>query len=278
MRKFYLENSIGERRDLQTKQEIHMNNPAGLGWADNNVYADARGFFPRTDSRPVQPAVTGDFVIKGYDTYKELVDWLHQGYDLTLVYDPDGTEYRIDIDMLSVSKGEGNLWGWLECPFTMAAKTPWYKPTTREMEITPPVSEIGYKKYDYEYDYEYSVASLSNSVEILAAGHMPAAIYMTIGGPLVNPSITLTDSDSVEIGKMDLNGVSIEDGETLIFSTRFGSIGVWQDGNDLLEYLDLNNNNFFEIPTGETVTLTLASDSDIATTATIKLYEYYRSV
>lgn len=106
---------------------------------------------------------------------------------------------------------------------------------------------------------------------------MPAAIYLTIPGPLTNPCITLTQ-DGTEIGKMDLNGISVAGDETLIFSTRFGTIGVWRDGIDLLEYLDLNNNNFFAIPTGATVTLTLVSDSDIATTATIKLYEYYRSV
>ena len=277
MRKFYLENSIGERRDLQTKQEIHLREPAGLGWADNNTYADARGFFPRTDSRPVQPAVTGDFVIAGYATYKALADWIHQGYELTLVYDPSGTEYRIDIDILSLQKGEINAWGRLECPFAMAAKTPWYKPTTRELVIAPPASEVGYKRYSYAYPYQYAAASLSNSVEILAAGHMPAAIYMTIPGPLTNPCITLS-LDGTEIGKMDLNGVSVASGETLIFSTRFGTIGVWKDSTDLLEYLDLNNNNFFEIPTGDTCVLTIESDSDIATTATIQLNEYYRSV
>lgn len=277
MRKFYLENSIGERWDLQTKQEIHLRNPAGLGWADNNTYADARGFFPRTDSRPVQPSIAGDFVIRGYDTYKELADWLHQGHDLTLVYAPDATEYRIDVDVQSLQKGEVNSWGRLECPFMLTAKTPWYKPTTRELVIAPPSSTVGYKRYSYSYPHQYAAASLSNSVDILAAGHMPAAIYLTIPGPLTNPCVTLTQNGA-EIGKMDLDGVSVGVDETLVFSTRFGSIGVWKDGVDLLEYLDLNNNNFFAIPTGSTVTLTIKSDSDIATTATIKLYEYYRSV
>ena len=64
----------------------------------------------------------------------------------------------------------------------------------------------------------------------------------------------------------------------LDFGTSNSAIGVWRDGVDLLEYLDLLNDNFFEIPTGERVTLTIKSDSDIATVATIKLYEYYRSV
>ena len=276
MRKYYLENSIGERRDLQTRRELFLHLPQGMGWADNNTYADARGFFPRTDSRPVQPAPVGEFIIGGYEEYKDFVDWIFGGYELTLIYAPEETEYKIDVDIISVSKAELTKQGVLVCPFTMAAKTPWYKPTVREMVIAPPASEVGYKRYSYAYPYQYAAASLSNSVEILAAGHMPAAIYMTIAGPLTNPKISLTGTEL--IGTMDLSGVSIDADETLTFSTRFGSIGVWKDGVDLLEYLDLNNNNFFEIPTGETVTLTLESDSDIATTAIIQLYEYYRSV
>lgn len=275
MRRFFIENSIGERRDLQTKQEVHLRSPAGLGWADNNVYGDARGFFPRTDSRPAQQTITGDLVIKGYNTYKNLVDWLLNGYDLTLIYSPDGTEYRINIDIQSLSKGEINEWGRLECPFVMMAKSPWYRTIARELSITPPVGS--FKKYSYAYPFQYAVASLANSVDLIAAGHMPAAVYITIPGPLTNPRITLK-RDGIEIGRMDLNGVSIESGKTLTFSTRPGSVGVWENNTDLLEHLDLNNENFFSVPTGVTVTMTLESDTDIATTAAIRLYEYYRSV
>lgn len=276
MRKYYLENSIGERKDLQTRGELFFSAPNGMGWADSNTYASAHGFFPRTSSEPAQPQPSGELIVGSYATYLALVNWIFSGYDLTLVYQPLSIEYKIDIDIISVAKPEIKK-GVLVCPVTMAAKTPWYKPTTRELVIAPPASAVGYKRYSYAYPYQYAAASLSNSVEILAAGHMPAAIYMTIPGPLTNPCITLS-LDGTEIGKMDLNGVSVASGETLIFSTRFGTIGVWKDSTDLLEYLDLNNNNFFEIPTGDTCVLTIESDSDIATTATIQLNEYYRSV
>lgn len=272
MRRYFLENSIGERKDLQTRRALFLHMPTGMGWADNNTYADARGFFPRTDSRPAQSTPSGEFVVGGYDKYKELVDWIFKGYDLTLVYSPDGTEYMIDVDFISVAKGELER-GVLVCPFTMAAKTPWYRPTTREMVIAPPASEVGYKRYPHSYAHQYASSSLSNSVEILAAGHMPAALYLSIPGPLTNPVVTLSSG-----GKMALDGITVASDEVLVFSTRFGEIGVWRDGADLLEYLDLLNDNFFEIPTGERVTLTIKSDSDIATVATIKLYEYYRSV
>ena len=86
MRQFYLENAIGERRDLQTKRECFLRAPSGLGWADANTYASAQGFFPRTFSEPSQPAPMGDFVFGGYDDYRDFVDWVHKGYDLTLVY------------------------------------------------------------------------------------------------------------------------------------------------------------------------------------------------
>jgi hypothetical protein len=278
MRRFYLENAIGERRDLQTVREIHLRTPAGLGWADNNTYASAKGFFPRTHSEPAQPAVSGEFVINGYDVYSELVDWVFKGYDLTLVYDPAGAEYRIDVDILSLQKGEENLISRLECPFTMAAKTPWYKPIARELVIAPAGSESGYRRYTYAYTTQYAASSISSSVPISVNGHMPAAIYMTCPGLLVNPKLTLTNANGETVGVMDLSGVTFEADELLIYSTKFGNIGVWKDGVDLLADLDLNNNNFFEIPTNQSCTLTLESDSDIETTATIQIFEYYRSV
>ena len=106
---------------------------------------------------------------------------------------------------------------------------------------------------------------------------MPAAIHLTCPGPLTNPKLTLRKGDTT-VGAMDLNGISIGADENLIFSTKFGNIGVWRDDLDLVPELDLLNNNFFDIPVGQTCTLTLESDSDIQTTATIQLYEYYRSV
>lgn len=278
MREFYLENAIGERRSLQTKRECFLRAPSGLGWADTNTYASAQGFFPRTFSEPAQPAPMGDFVFGGYDDYRDFVDWVHKGYDLTLVYSPDGTEYRIDIDLLSVQKGEINLWGRLECPFVMAAKTPWYKPTTRELVIAPPASETGYRRYTYKYTTQYAASSLSNQVEISASGHLPAALYMVCPGPLSNPKLTLLGPTGAVIGLLDLTGIGIEAGEMLIYSTKFGQTGVWRDGTDLLPELDLNNNNFFDVPINQTCTLRLESDTDIETTATIQLFEYYRSV
>lgn len=277
MRKFYLENSIGERKDLQTRGGLFLHLPAGLGWSDNNTYASAQGFFPRLSSEPEQPAPSGELIIGGYDEYMELVSWIFGGYDLTLVYNPNGIEYRIDVDITSVSKGElkNRL---LVCSITMAAKTPWYKPTVKELSISPPASEAGYKRYPYSYPYQYASSSLQNSVEILAGGHMPAAIYVSCPGPLTNPAVKLYDASGASIGVLDLDGVNVASGETLIFSTRFGNIGVWRDDTDLVEYLDLTNDNFFEIPINTACTLTLESDSDIGTTSTLKLYEYYRSV
>ena len=278
MRRFYLENSIGERRDLQTAKECFLRAPSGLGWADTNAYASAQGFFPRVFSEPTQAAPVGDLVFGGYEDYRDFADWVHKGYDLTLIYSPDEIEYRIDVDLLSVQKGEINLWGRLECPFVMAAKTPWYKPTTRELVIAPPASETGYRRYTYKYTTQYAASSLVNQVEIYANGHLPAALYVVCPGPLLNPKLTLLGPAGDEIGVLDLNGVSIEADEKFYYSTRFGNIGVWRDGVDLLSELDLNNNNFFDVPTGQNCTLRLESDTDIETTATIQLYEYYRSV
>ena len=101
---------------------------------------------------------------------------------------------------------------------------------------------------------------------------------MVCPGPLSNPKLTLLGPTGAVIGLLDLSGIGIDTDERLIYSTKFGKIGVWKDGTDLLPELDLNNNNFFDVPINQTCTLRLESDTDIETVATIQLFEYYRSV
>ena len=73
MRKFYLENSIGERKPLNGETGIYFQNPAGLGMVLNPSFADnKRGFFVKTsgDIEP-QGEIVGDLVfVRNGDPYE----------------------------------------------------------------------------------------------------------------------------------------------------------------------------------------------------------------
>lgn len=106
MRRFYLQNEIGERKNLQTRGELFFSSPTGMGFANTNAYAQTGGFFTRTSAEHVQGAIAGELVFGGYAEYRALADWIFSGYELQIVYAPANDEYIADIDIVSISKGE----------------------------------------------------------------------------------------------------------------------------------------------------------------------------
>lgn len=282
MRKFYFENSIGERVDLQSSIVFHA--PSGLGVANESTYGRVSdGFHALTYSTLAQGNIVGELVFTtGYAGYKTFVDWVYKGYDLKLVYAPATTEYYRDIEVEYVQKTELGSGGWLVCPVSLICKSPWYKPTPIQISLAPS-STGSYRVYNYTYDVIYPTSASANSVDITPAGHLGAALYIEVDGALESPVITLTrQSDGEVLGTIDLNGLSVDSSTTLIYSSRVGAMGIWTlTGGvltDQIDYIDLADNNFFSIPAGVPCTLTLSSDTTISTIAAVQLYEYYKAV
>ena len=277
MRRFYLQNEIGERKNLQSRGELFFRSPTGMGFANTNAYAQTGGFFTRTSAEQVQGAIAGELVFGGYAEYRALADWIFSGYELQIVYAPANDEYIADIDIVSISKGELSR-GVLVCPVSISMKTPWYRANAVRIAIAPPESETGWATLPFALPAQLAAAGVSSAVSLSPAGHMPAAIRVEVPGELLSPCLTLQGADDAIIGKMDLQNVSIPAGGRLVFSTRHGEIGVRNGQTDLLEALDLANNNFFSVPQGKTSTLVLSASNTISAFAEVTLYEYFRTV
>lgn len=277
MRRFYLKNEIGERKNLQTRGELFFSSPTGMGFANTNAYAQTGGFFTRTSAEQVQGAIAGELVFGGYTEYRALADWIFSGYELQIVYAPENDEYIADIDIVSISKGELSR-GVLVCPVSISMKTPWYRANAVRIALAPPESDIGWATLPFALPVQLAASGVSSAVSLSPAGHMPAAIRVEVPGELTNPCLTLKDANESVIGKMDLPNVSIPSGGKLIFSTRHGETGVRNGQTDLLGSIDLSNNNFFSVPQGKTSTLILSAANTISALAVVTLYEYFRTV
>ena len=117
-----------------------------------------------------------NFTRNAYAAYQSFVDWLAAAGTVILCYNPTGDqEYRRDVDVNFLQKGELNEVGWLEVPSSFYVKTPWYKPyaTTLSLETAGGDSS---KRYDYVYDSSlmYGVdSSGSLAGELRGGGHIP---------------------------------------------------------------------------------------------------------
>lgn len=283
MRHFWLENEIGQRISLQDKTFFHL--PSGLGIGITREYGQSSdGFFVATKSETEQANIAGEFIfLEGYAGYDTVMKWIFSRYKILLVYRPLDTEYLRDIEFESVDKGELNAYGWLVSPISIRCLTPWYKRIPLSLELVPIDEEDSYKFYPAEYPMIYPLSGDTNSLDICPMGNIDAALTLMIPGILSSPTITLRrKSDQVILGRVNLDGVGIDEGEYLWFSSRHGSVGIFKvtpnDAVDLIDYVDLEDNNFFRIPVGVTCTLTIASSVAINHSTQAQVFEYYKVV
>ncbi|MEL7609488.1 MAG: hypothetical protein AAGU74_08265 [Bacillota bacterium] len=282
MRKFYLENEIGQRIDLQGQTFFQL--PSGLGVTIESEYGrSSDGFFTSIRAELAQGNVVGDLVFRqGYAGYKVLADWLFVGHKIMLIYQPLDTDYLRDIDVESIEKGELGAGGWLTCPASLRCTSPWYKRLPVEIELTPDDGD-GRKKYPAAYPMRYALSGDINSADITAGGHIEAALSISIPGPLDGPVITLRRKSTADIiGRVNLPDIEIGADESLLFSSRHGAMGIWRVSvagrEDLIEHVDLTDNNFFRLPVGVPCTLSIGSNAEITQAAEIKVFEYYKAV
>lgn len=282
MRKFYIKNSIGVEFPLNGERGVWLTNPFGFGYQKSPTFGDlGRGFFVVTnDLYEPQGQCGGDVVFVGDDPYKDYTDFvnfLNGGYALEVGYQPKDTRYWCAVEIDTVEKTEIGDMGWLTVPVTFNKTTPWYLPSPLSLRLEP-ASEGGVKRYNYRYPYRYQQGRFASSLEVKAQGHMNSSVVITINGPLTNPIIMLKDTATgAEYGSIKL-ATTVYGGSTLVYSSKPNDAKVTIDGQDAVQYIDVANNNFFQIPLNTTCELSINADTGVTTTAFIQIYDYFRSV
>lgn len=290
IRKLYFQNAAGERFGLNGEKAVYVTSITGMGFTLSPTYASLeRGFFipVSTESEPQgTTAFTLVFTSNPYQRYKALVDWLAAAGDLTLVYNPTGTqEYCRDVSVNFLQKGELTAVGWLEVPGSFFCRTPWYKPSPAVLDLGSAGADES-KRYDYEYDEDLSYgddSSASLSGAIMGAGHVPGSLELMYYGAITNPKIRLTGNISGKTyGVCSVEAV-LEASDTLKYSSRYEESFVKKisaDGTetDLLDALDLSSTPFFHIPVDEPCTISIEADAAFTGRADLLIYYYYRSV
>lgn len=139
MRKFGLIAGT-EEIDLTT-QTLFFYQPDGLGYEQNLSYRRVGRKWILLDRYEEQGEISGTLIFMGknpYSQYKSFTYKTHRtNLKLTYTMDNGTTMYYRDVIISSIGKTELNLGGYLECPITFKASTPWYTELTY---ITKPTS------------------------------------------------------------------------------------------------------------------------------------------
>lgn len=294
MRQFYFVNKDGQRYQLQNgTTKTFLWQPGGLGFSYETDYKESDGFFFEMNSSIGQVAKTGVLVFHGtdpYGDYKDLMDYLAQSAELKLAYAPKDQWYFTDIDIESVEKTEIELDGTLQCSIVMMPKTPFYLPYELNIDLSGDLgasikqySYDGVSDYYYTYDYTYSNTAVAGEIEFEIPAQMDSGLEITIYGAISSPVMEFY-ANGEQIGEIDLSSISVLAGDYVKYSSIPTSAGIYQSVSgvvdDITEQIGLNADypTFFMLPPNKTIKAVLQADVLTGTTASIKVYEYLRSV
>lgn len=294
MRQFYLINKDGTKYNLiNDSTKAFLWQPSGLGFSYDKEYMESEGFFFEMGSAVSQVAKTGILVFytDPYTQYKAFMDYISSSTGLRLAYCPKNTWYYVDIDIELVEKSELELDGTLQCTISMLPKTPIYLPYELHIDLSgdlgSSIKQYSYTNlisdYAYKYDYKYSNTAVAGEIEFNIPAQMDSGMEITINGAISSPELEFY-ADGVKIGEIDLTSISVGVGEYVRYSSIPTSAGIYRYSGgvetDITQQIGLNPDYpaFFLLPPYKTIKAVLSADILSGTSASIKVYEYFRSV
>lgn len=289
-RQFYLYNQDDEYLNLNEPPMMFLA-PEGLGVNLAPEFNDlSQGFFRHVDTGKVpQGNIVGDILFDevdyvpntAYNTYREFADFVIEAQQLYLGYIPAKNplitleEYRCEVKLDYLTKGQINWSHCLRVPVSLKMVTPWYKTST--------VSEIGYLETLYED---------INKIDLpVATGHMPAGIKISLANVGANSfSFELKGKKTGKsYGKCVVKapidwGAASGYGDVIEYSSAQNDcyIRKVRDGitTDLINKVEIKNNPWFTAPVNEPTELIVYLDRTGVFIADLKIQvlSYYRSV
>ena len=278
MRKFYLENEYGIRKDMQNiDHDGFMTEPSELGYSKSSSFVRIGDMFVENQYDDEQIPFTSKISFRNpnaYDKCKEFLDFINSTGDLFLIYSYGNLEYRKRIKLKSISKTEmsGNI---LTITATFSPKTKFYVNTYSKYSATVVSNPM---QFPFSFPSVYN-DNASQNIDIKNNGHTDAQFKVIINGPAVNPKIILSQN-GLELHRCEIT-YALETGNMIEYSSVDDDMYIHAIlGNErinLINCLSLENDNFFKLPTG-TSTLKLIADDGFTNPIDVEVYEYYRAV
>lgn len=283
VREFYIENDLGQRFSMMDIENgCFLSSPTGLGYSYDIDYAQIGNNFIPNIRKITQGQIGGELIFKNYDNYKKFINFVESGNELKFVYkvpyDNNSTEFFKDIDVSIVDKTEIGVNGVLIVPATFNAKSLWYEAREIVYTINDSVSDDELR-WDFSWDAVFTSYN-SRNMDFENKGHEEAPFKLELDGEIVNPSIAIIE-DGEETKKLDLDGLTIQEGEKLVYNTKDTEQEIYKKTTsntkvNLFNFLNPNFINFFKLRKGLS-TIRLESDGEI-TSGKLTIYVQYKAV
>ncbi len=275
---FALVNEYGQSYILNNLNVGLFSNPKGMGYELDCDYTLVGNAWVRNYRSDKQAKITGSIVYASAEPYKAqtaLLKFIRTSKELKLSRTTAaGTYYKdVDITKYNINRVKKRA---LSCDVTLQPRSLWYAEDLTNYTIST-LSDNA-MRYAYTFPATFK-GSVDGTIDIYNDGSVEAPFTVSFIGPIVNPSLVLTQ-DSVEIARIDIIGEA-EVGETIEYSTVDGDLYCYRKKTtgdvNLVGDLDIANDNFFKIPIGSSQ-IKLSADADITQPVIFTVRKLYRAV
>ena len=158
-------------------------------------------------------------VTNGYLQSNVLTSWIQKystaDANMFLEYNDTSVIKYCGGKVTSLTKTEKDEYKDLAQDLTFTMTTPFF--VKRENTITIQVSSVG-KKYPFKYPYSYGKNIVENN-QIENPYILDVPLIITIDGAIDNPTIDLFDENGNRYSRVEFDGITIAEGETLIINS-----------------------------------------------------------
>lgn len=251
-REFSLINEKGQKFSMNNINDYCLlTTPSGLGMSYSTEYKQLGNTFIENLRNLERGQIAGVASFSSYDNYKKLVDFIESAEKLKFLYkvpyEQGIKEYFKDVNIQSLPKSEILTNGLISESIVFDCLSLWYE----ENNITYTVENIADElRWDFDWDARFTDYENRNLV-FENKGHVEAPILLEMSGYILKPCISVfVNKEKIYELKLD---TTVEEGEKLIYCTKDTELLLYKvhtDGTieNLFNYLDLNNTNFFKLP------------------------------
>lgn len=250
-----------------------------MGYSYDTEYVQIGNDFIQNIRKLTQGQITGELIFKTYDNYKKFVDFVEGASDLKFVYkvpfENQFIEYFKDIDISNIEKTEIGVEGVLRVNATFDCKSLWYEKNEIVYNLSSSENEI---RWDFVWDSSFSDYTTRNII-FENKGHTEAPFKLELFGEIINPVLSICE-DGKEVKQLDLTGLTIEEGETLIYNTKDTEqkiiLKTEAEERNLFSFLNPNFINFYKLKKGVS-TIKLSAENEI-NSGKLTIYVQYKAV
>lgn len=250
-REFKLINSLGQEFDLLRKDAVFIS-PSGLGRGIVLNTTRAGSFYVATETYTEQATITGTIAFKGYEPYKEYVEFIRYT-PIVMCYKPLDTWYKRDVVNTQISKGEIDKDGirlYSDVDFVCSAG--WYINKSSTATIGTIEAENP-KVYPYSYDYTYYGSATGTTKLDIANDGTPMKV--TFFGPVKNPEVVVYNAGNrVGAGRfvceLTANEALVVDSNPLTIQASVVDKSTGAFKRNAYQYGDISTERFIYLPKG----------------------------